>query len=109
MENFELQAWHYLAAFGTVFVGVFKTDLQTFFNDFVLLKSIGENIGREMEIASSSGEWEKVILNEVIMGLPFFKRSMVIVTHVGEGKGFVETFSIANWKNQRTRLVSNGD
>lgn len=109
MENFKIQIWHYLAVFGTVFIGVFKADLQAFFNDFFLLKALDKNRGREMEIASSSGEWEKVILNKVIVGIPFFKRSVVVVTHISEDQEFVEKFSIVNWRNQRTRLFSKGE
>jgi hypothetical protein len=105
VDYFELQAWHVVALFGAVLLGIFKEDLSQLYQGILMVWHKPFAMGQTVELLNPSGTWESVEIVHYNLAIPFVRSGGVIVKHIdAEGVVHMEKLSYGKWGAQRVRV-----
>jgi hypothetical protein len=102
MKGFELQFWHVVVFFITIFTGIFKNEITSTIYSCTTIWGTTYFIGQKIQIQSVSGEWKEVTILNYKHEIPFIKTGGVLVRY-DDGNNYEETIHFVNWKTLRIR------
>ncbi len=110
MNEFEIEAWHILTAFGTALLAIFKQEVHHIVSGMAILWRRQLPPGRSVQIQSVSGAWEEVVIISYHAEIPFTKRGGgVLVRHPNGGdQAYREKIPLGHWKQVRARVPEDG-
>ena len=104
MHNFAVEAWHLMAVFATIVIGIFKQDISLTVTAYMTVSAQKHLLGQTIEIQSPTGDWEQVTLVEFRVPVPFIKRGGVFVEHQVNGNRLTEKITYDAWHHLRIRF-----